>query len=116
MTTGSFWDITTNSKKPTGEIDKNDILDIPWDWAEWLADAGTAITIATFTATPTSPMRVVTSSIINSGTGVLVRVAVDLGVYDASLNLNQKYPVLLHIVASDGQEKDQSLWFKIVEH
>lgn len=116
MPTGDFWDITTNPKKPTGEFDKDAVLDIPWDWSDWLAEIGSSIPDdgVHVTMTPTSPMEVVSTHVLSAGTKVVARIKVGSAYVPA--NLNKTYPVVCHIKAADGQEEDQTLWFKIVEH
>lgn len=111
MATGDFWNVD-NPKRPVGELDVEGVYDVPWDWSEWLAEI--SATVGTHTITPTSPLEIVESSQIEGNTKVIGRVKVGAAYVEAD-HLNKKFPVTCHIVASDGQEEDQTLWFKIVE-
>lgn len=110
--TGSAWNLS-NPKKPTAEMDKDDILDWPWDWSLWVDESGTLL--ATHSMTLQAPLQEVTSSIVTGSKTVVARIGVDHGTYDPAQHLNKVFSAICHVVAVDGQERDWTLWFKIVE-
>jgi len=107
MTTGAYWNVS-NPLKPWGYFDPNAVLDIPFDWATWLADIGG--THASHTITADTPLRSTASSEAAGVITVRIEAAV-AGVFV----IGQKYPVTCHIVTADGQEEDQTVFLKIME-
>lgn len=115
--TGDYWDLT-NPAKPLGELDPQDKLDIPMDWTDWLLEIGATLASSPvgFTCFPQVPLQVLATSQVDSDRKGVFRVAVDPLTYDPGTHLKKVFEVRCHIVASDGQEKDQTLYFKIVKH
>lgn len=111
--TGLYWNLK-NPKKPYGELDVHAKLDVPMSWRKFCDDSG--VTIASHTLTPEAPLKVVQSGTTGEGAIVLFRVAVDQTLYlPTHLTSNSKFGVTCHVVFSDGQEDDQTLYFKLVE-
>jgi len=107
MATGNFWDVT-NAKKPFGEFDPNGIYDIPFDWATWLTGLGE--TYASHTITCATGLTCATSA-QNAGV-VVARIKKTVG---ATLTEGDKIAVTCHIVTTNGQEEDQTLYLKVRE-
>jgi hypothetical protein len=125
MSTGNLWDLT-NPKKPTCSFDPQAKRDIPWDWATWLASLNLTVP-ATISAKSflfplvngiaSNPMKVDSSSIVSPALQVvLARISVDPAIYDATLHFGKTFPITCHIITFDGQEEDQTLWFKLQSH
>jgi hypothetical protein len=107
MTTGAFWNVD-NPLKPWGPFDPDSVLDIPFDWATWLADIGG--TYASHTITVASPLENPSSS--HSAGIITARIQKLAGQTPV---VGQKYPVLCRIVTSNGQKEDQTVYLKIRE-
>lgn len=116
-TTGAAW-ITTNPKKPYVEHDVNDQLDYPLDYTDFLSETGATIAsvvVVLPVTTPPNPMKVISNATIAAGLKQMVRVGVDSGIYVAADHLNLKFPITFRMTDSNGQVKDRTLWFKVVE-
>lgn len=116
-TTGIAWDLT-NPKKPFTEFDVNDQLDYPLDYTDFLTETGATIAIVSVVipvTTPANPMKTLSNATIAAGLKQLVRIAVDSGVYVEATHLNKKFPLTFRMTDSNGQIKDRTLWFKLVE-
>jgi hypothetical protein len=107
MTTGSFWNVD-NPLKPWGPLDPDGMLDIPYDWATWLA--GISSTYASHTFVAEVPLEVVSSS--QAAGVILARIRV-IPAQIANAVVGAKYGVTCHIISGDGQKEDQTLFFKI---
>lgn len=107
MTTGDFWNLD-NPAKPWGEFDPSDVINIPYDWAEWLSGQGTSYSSHEMKL----PAEFESLDVGVSNGVVLVQVKVKAG---EAVTINKKYPITCHIVALDGQERDKSVYLKIVE-
>lgn len=111
MATGNFWNITDDPLKPYGPFDPDGIYDIPFDWVTWLAGlAGGADTYLSHVITVQSGLQLMGSS----GTGGLIIARIKAS-GSPVLILKKKYFINCHIVTVNGQEEDQTLYFKIVE-
>lgn len=110
MATGSAWNLAS-PKKPVAEFDKDAVRDIPVNFADWLADAGT--TYLSHTVVCQEPLESPGQSVLN---GVItVRIQLDQGSSAYPPALGAKFWFRTHIVGADGQEEDQTLYLKIVE-
>lgn len=110
MTTGAFWDVT-NPLKPWGIFDPDAQLNIPFDWAAWLADAGATYVSHTLTC---DPVLEVVADAEQAGV-VMALVHVKAG---QTPSVGTKYFVTCHIVATAGSmtlEDDRTVWLKMVE-
>lgn len=107
MTTGAAWNLD-NPLKPWAYFDPDATRDIPFEWDLWLADIES--TYASHTITVATGLQVVTST---QSAGV-VKVRIKKAVA-GTLVVGQKYAVTCHIVASNGEEEDQTLYLKIIE-
>lgn len=107
MTTGAAWNVT-NPHKPWARFDTNAIREIPFDWADWLADIGS--TYASHTIIVDTGLECTTS--VQAGgivTATIKKAAAE------TLTINTKYRVTCRIVAANGEQDDMTLWLKIVE-
>ncbi|MBY0238133.1 MAG: hypothetical protein K2X55_02355 [Burkholderiaceae bacterium] len=107
MATGSFWNVD-DPLKPWGLMDPDDVLNIPFDFSEWLADQGS--TYASHVVTPAVGIDAVDVSA--TGGVVLIQVQRSVGV---TLAEGQKYGVTCQVVAADGQKRSKTLYLKIKE-
>lgn len=107
MATGSFWNLD-DPLKPWGLMDPDDVLTVPYDFSEWLADQGT--TYASHNLDPADGLQAAT---VSPGAGV-VQVQVQRAV-GATLVVGEKYGVTCQIVAADGQKRSKTLYYKIKE-
>lgn len=107
MTTGSYWNVS-NPLAPWGYMDPDDVLKIPFDFATWLTDQGT--TYASHTLTCETGLQAVNVTVVAGVIRVLVSKAVA-----GTLTAGQKYGVTCQMTSADGQEKSQTLRFKIRE-
>lgn len=108
MTTGSFWNVD-NPLKPWGRMDPQSKIDIPFDWQDWIADTDTQL--KSWTITCESPLECVQSQETEDGL-ITARIRVADG---GEVTIKQKYTVTCHIIASDGQEDDQTVYLKMVQ-
>jgi len=107
MTTGSFWDLT-NPLKPVGLMDPDDVLTLPFDFADWLTAQGT-----TYVTHNLSQDTGLLAANISESLGVIkVQVSHDPA---ATLEIGGKYGVTCQVVAADGQKRSQTLYLKIRE-
>jgi hypothetical protein len=107
MTTGSYWNVSA-PLKPWGWMDPDDVLKVPYDFATWLTDQGT--TYVSHAWTCDTGLQAVDISVVAG----VVRVKISKAT-DATLTAGTKYGVTCQITTADGQEKSQTLWFKIRE-
>lgn len=107
MPTGSAWN-TGNPLKPWAYFDPDAVRDIPFEWDLWLADIGANYTSHTVSVDP----GLVCSTSSQANGIVKLRIEKDPA---APLVVGQKYAVTCHIVASNGEEDDQTVWLKILE-
>ncbi len=107
MATGDFWDLT-DPLKPFGLMDPDDVLTIPYDFSEWLADQST--TYAGHHASAATGLQAVDLSQSNG----VIRVQVSKAP-GAELVVGEKYGVTCQIVATDGQKRSMTLYMKIRE-
>jgi hypothetical protein len=107
MTTGAYWNVE-NPDKPWGPLDPDDVLTIPFDFAEWLTGQGT--TYASHNLTPAAGLDAVTVSTV-AGV-ILVKVSKAVG---GTLAVGEKYGVTCQIVAADTQKRSKTLYLKIKE-
>lgn len=110
MATGDFWNVD-NPLKPWGYFDPDAKLDIQFDWATWLSGEGT--TYASHTFVVAAGLKAVSSS--EAGGVVTVRIAKDDAVDAPALVVGQKYAITCHLVDSDGQEEDQTVYLNMRE-
>ncbi len=107
MATGDFWDLT-KPLKPVGLMDPDDVLTIPFDFAEWLA--GQETTYVSHVLTPAAGL--LATNVSAAGGVVQVQVSKDP---DGLLITGAKYGVTCQVVAADGQKKSKTLYLKIQE-
>lgn len=108
MATGSFWNVTDNPLKPWGYLDPDDVINIPFDFAEWLTDQGTTYSAHALSAAPE-----LTAIFISQASGVVtVQVKRASG---ATLAEGTKYSVTCQITCADLQKKSKTLWLKVKE-
>lgn len=125
MTTGSAWHIYEDDdptklllKNPWMDFDPDNVEDIPWDWTVVLAETAAVIanqTEAFVASTLPNPLTVVSSTTVAAGLKQLVRVSVDSGIYTPA-HANRKFGITGHMTDSNGQEFDQTLWFRMKEN
>ncbi len=109
MTTGAAWQIEQEAPeviKPWANFDADAKLDIPFDWIDWLADKGTTYAGHTIT---THPSLACTASVQSGG---IVKARIEAA---AALTVGTKYWVKCHIVDSDDQEDEQTLYLKAAD-
>lgn len=106
MTTGNFWDVT-NPKKPVGEFDGDDIIDIPFDVAAFMTGAGD--TYASHTIIPDLGLQCASSAF--AAGFIVTRIKKDPV---QTLTVGAKYGVTWRVVGTSGQSKDATLYLKIV--
>lgn len=107
MATGSFWNVD-NPDKPWGPMDPDDVLDIPFDFSDWLAGQGTSY--ASHVLTPAAGLQAATVSAIAGVVLVQVQRAAA-----AELKVGDKYGVTCQLVAADGQKRSKTLYLKMKE-
>ena len=106
-TTGNFWNVD-NPLKPWGYFDPDGVYDIPFNWASWLA--GLVDTYGSHTIICQQGLTCVQSS---EALGVITaRIEKDPA---EDLSVGVKYGVTCHIVSTNGQKEDQTLYFKVRE-
>jgi hypothetical protein len=105
MTTGSFWNVD-DPDKPWGKFDPDDVINIPFDFADWLTDQGTSYSSHALSSDP----LLTASNVTQSGGVVTVQVKKANG---ATLVAGTKYSVTVQITCADGQKKSKTLWLKI---
>lgn len=108
MATGEFWD-DTDPFKPWGWFDPDDIINIPFDFSEYLTSQGS--TYVSHTLTPDVNLEATTVA-PNAGEIVVQVAKASAGV----LKIGTKYGVTCQITASDGQKQSKTLYLKIKEH
>lgn len=111
MATGAAWQIEEEEPdvpKPWAQFDTDAILDIPFDWATWLADKETSY--ASHTITTHASLECTQSP--QSGGVIKARIKKAAA---ATLTVGTKYWVRCRIVAADGQEEDQTLYLKAAD-
>lgn len=107
MATGSFWNVD-DPTKPWGKHDPNSIINYPFDWNAWLTDSGT--TYQSHTVTVEDPLEVASST---QAAGIItVKVKTKTG---GTPVVGKKYRLTVHIVCTNGEEQEQSVFLKIVE-
>jgi hypothetical protein len=107
MTTGSFWNVD-DPLKPWGYMDPDDVLNIPFDFADWLSDQGTSYSSHLLT----SASELTASNVAQASGVVTVQVKKATG---QTLTAGNKYWVTCQITCADGQKKSKTLWFKAKE-
>lgn len=107
MTTGAAWNVA-DPLKPWAYFDPDAIRDIAFEWDVWLAaiDAD----YASHEITVESGLEVVDEDEADGVITVRIKKA-----DAATLTAGRLYTVHCHIVASDGQEDDQTLYLRIIE-
>jgi hypothetical protein len=113
MPTGAAWIIEGEPPeelvRATAWFDKDAIVDIPLSWVAWLADKETTYSSHSVT---THPDLECTNPTTGESGGV-IKVRIKKNPAGADLVVNRTYWFTCHIVASDGQEDDQTLYLKI---
>jgi hypothetical protein len=107
MATGEAWNLD-DPKKPWAYFDPNAVRDVPYEWDVWLSDIESTYASHTVSAAP----GLTIPSSVQSGGVIKIRIKKDPLL---PLVVGQLYGVTCHIVAADGQEEDQTLYFKIIE-
>ena len=111
MTTGAAWQIDQEAPdviKPWANFDTDAILDIPFDWSEWLADKETVYGSHTIQTHP--DLECTTSSQAQGIIKARIKKA-----SAATLTIGTKYWIRCRIVAADGQTDDQTLYLKAID-
>lgn len=110
MATGNFWNVADDPLKPYGPFDPDGVYDIPFDWATWLANLDVADSYFSHTfeleagleeVSSSQALGVITLRVRASGTPALIA--------------KQKYYMTCHIVTTNGQKEDQTLYLKVIE-
>lgn len=107
MATGLAWNVD-NPLKPIALFDKDAVRDIPFEWDLWLADIGSSY--ASHTITTSLGLMCSQSSQING----VIKARIKADPMQVLVN-KSLYAVTCHIVATNGEEDDQTVWLKIVE-
>jgi hypothetical protein len=102
----TYW--TDEKGKTVGIFDPDAKLNIPFDWRQWIAVAGSTYQSHVITVAP--QLEVIQSS--NAGGIITVRVGVLAG---QTVVAKQLYSVKCHIVLSDGQADDRTVYLKMIE-
>lgn len=103
MTTGPAWDVS-DPTRPVADFDPDAKRDIPFDWREWLADAGTTYASHVFIAEP--PLQVAAHS---EAAGVITARVQIVEPY----KLHARLPLTCRITGADGQIEDQTVWLRV---
>lgn len=107
MTTGAFWNID-DPLKPWGLFDRDDKINIPFDFAEYFEGEGS--TYAAHTLSSDSNLLAVDVAVVDGV--VLVQVSKAVA---GTLEEGVKYSVTCQVEGSDGQKQSKTLWLKIKE-
>ena len=107
MTTGAFWNVD-DPLKPWGLFDPDDVLNIPFDFSEYLAGEG-----STYASHNLSSDAELIATTIDSSSGVVL-VQVEKAPA-ATLEESVKYGVTCQVIGSDGQKLSKTLYLKIKE-
>ena len=114
MATGAAWNDATAEAdevvKPWAFIDKDDIIDIPFELGEWLDDKETTYASHSVTTHPDLECTNPTDG-YDSGTRT-VKSRIQKNPAGDDLVNNTKYWVTFHLVGADGQEKDRTVYLK----
>lgn len=105
--TGSYWNVD-DPLKPWGLFDPNSVIDVPFDWNDWLAAEGTSYASHTFSSM--AGLEVASST--EDGGIITARVQAD---GETALKVGKKYSVTCRLTDSGGQVMDQTVWFKVAE-
>lgn len=107
MPTGDFWNVDDPLKPVGSPFDPNAKLDFPINVADWLTELGS--TYASHTTTADSPLEV-----LDGGTYIAGVITPRIGLLTgATFDEGTKYPFLVRIVTSNGQQDDQTFWLKV---
>jgi len=113
MTTGAAWHIEEDADwevvKPWAWFDKDDVIDIPISWVDWLADKGT--TYGSHTVIVAAGLECVQSS--ESAGVVTMRIRKDPA--GADLVDRQKYAVTQRFVGLNGEKQDRTWYLKVAQ-
>lgn len=107
MATGSFWNVD-DPLKPWGYFDPDDVINIPFDFAEWLADQGTTYV----SHVSSGPAELTITNVTAVGGVVTLQVKKAVG---QTLSDGEKYGATCQITAADGQKKSKTLYLKVKE-
>lgn len=111
MTTGAAWHIEEDPAweivKPWAWFDKDDVIDIPMSWVDWLADKGT--TYGSHTIVVSTGLECVQSS--ESAGVVTIRIRKDPAGPD--LVDKFKYAFTCRMVGANGEKQDRTLYLKV---
>ena len=109
MTTGAAWTIDDPAvPKPWAWFDKDEVQDIPVDITAWLTDKGT--TYASHLV-ETDPLLECTNP-TGGHTAGIIKMRIQKAAAATLVN-NVKYPVTLHLTATDGQKEDMTLFLRL---
>lgn len=105
----AYWNVD-NPDKPWGKFDINAELDIPFNWADWLADLG--LSYASHTIVAESPLEVVGSAHSNGIITAFIKVQAG-----QTPSINRKYAVTCKIVTdgSPPRKDDRTVYLKMME-
>ena len=109
MATGAFWNLE-NPLEPWGYFDPSAVIDIPFDWTEWLTNI--SATHVSHTVTPEAPLELVASS---GGPIITARIRVIAGQTPLT---SKRYAVKCHIVTNKGTppiEDERTVYLRIIE-
>jgi hypothetical protein len=102
----TYW--TEEKGKTVGIFDPDAKLDIPFDWRAWITATGSTYQSHTITVDP--KLEVIQS---NNASGIITaRVGVLAG---QTVVVKTLYSVKCHIVLSDGQEDERTVYLKMIE-
>ncbi len=111
LPTGDAWDVT-DPKKPFMDFDPDAVLDIPYDWIDWLAAISDIYADHEMKPVPLNGVSLLCSESAEVGGRIIARIKKPVS---GDLVPKKKYGMTCHIVTADGQEEDFTLWFKIRE-
>jgi hypothetical protein len=106
MTTGAAWDLS-DPEKPTADFRASAERDLPFNWADWLADIGS--TAAGHEVSAAEPLSCTAGTRVDGVVTSRVKVT-------GAFVPGTKYPITCRISAADGQKDSQTLWLRVLEH
>lgn len=106
MPTGAAWNVS-NPLKPWAWFDKDSVRDIPFEWDLWLEDVGASYASHSISC---QDGLVCTQSSQSAG---VIKARIKKNPSGPDLVDGDKYWVTCHIIASDGQEEDQTVYLRI---
>lgn len=107
---GDFWNFDDDPKKPWGEFDPSDVIDVPFDWTTFLAGFTPALVYSSHTIVCDVGIEEVISA---ESSGIIT--AQIKKTASATLDDGAKYAVTCWIVCVGGQKKQMTGYLKVRE-